>query len=85
MIYSEILRQVQDILVRDFTSENINKINVEIQLGDNGLGIDSLGFLNLLTKLEREFGINIADEYWNSNRLNTVGDIVNYFHSKQGD
>ena len=54
-------------------------------LGAGGLGMDSLGFLKFLTELEKEFQIQIDDDYWDMNRLKTVGEVICYIDEKVGN
>ena len=44
------------------------------------LGADSLDTVELIMKMEEDFGIEIPDE--DAEKLKTVGDVVNYLDSK---
>ncbi len=45
-------------------------------LGEDGLGFDSMGRLDLLGAVEREGGVTIPEKYWSGRRLVTLADIV---------
>ncbi len=46
------------------------------------LGADSLDTVELIMEFEQEFGIEIQDE--DANKIQTVGDAVNYIQEKMG-
>lgn len=58
----------------------IDNFNVEIQtdtpLGAEGLGIDSVGFLEIVLELERLTGITIRDEHLTAESLATAGRLI---------
>ena len=48
-------------------------------LGELGVGLDSLGLVNLLTAVENEFGVELSDEFWAERgplSINEVAEIV---------
>ncbi|WP_233490222.1 acyl carrier protein [Thiocapsa marina] len=49
---------------------------------DKGI-IDSTGILELVTFLEQEFGIQIADEELLPENLDSIDRLVNFIHRKQ--
>lgn len=53
-------------------------------LGVNGVGLDSLEFLKLLTCIEKEFSIQIEDDYWSQEVLNSISKIANYIRKRLG-
>ncbi len=53
-----------------------SKINAQATLQD--LGADSLDMVDIVMKVEEEFGIEINDE--DAEKLHTVQDFVNYVH-----
>jgi len=46
------------------------------------LGADSIGLMELVMKLEEEFGLKIPDE--DIEKIRSVGDAVSYIDSKTG-
>ncbi len=46
------------------------------------LGLDSLDMVDLMMRLEQEFGVRIPDE--DHSKIATVGDLVNYLKQEQG-
>lgn len=51
-------------------------------LGTNGVGLDSLEFLKLLTYIEKEFSIQIEDDYWSQEILDNISKIANYIRKR---
>ena len=49
----------------------------------NDLLCDSLDVLDIVLRIEKEFGIRISDEVMES--FHTVDDIINYVSSKEGN
>lgn len=43
------------------------------------LGADSLDMVEIIMKLEEQFGVEISDE--DAERLKTVGDVIDYIHA----
>jgi acyl carrier protein len=66
--------KVQEI-VADKLGVEKTKITPEASFIDD-LGADSLDTVELIMKMEEEFGIEIPDE--EAEKLKTVGDVVNY-------
>ena len=76
------------------TAERVKKIVVEhlgvdeSKVTDNAsfvddLGADSLDTVELVMAFEEEFGIEIPDE--DAEKLQTVGDAINYIRQNQGE
>lgn len=54
-------------------------IEFDQPLGELGVGLDSLGLVNLLTAVENEFGVELSDEIWTDRgplSVNELGEIV---------
>jgi len=66
--------KVQEI-VADKLGVEKTKITPEASFIDD-LGADSLDTVELIMKMEEEFGVEIPDE--EAEKLKTVGDVVNY-------
>ena len=50
------------------------------------IGLDSLGYLNLLEGLERTFGVAIdLDQEEDHSFLHTIGNIVRFLRTRQGE
>ena len=67
-------------LVSKATACGPEKISVETSLIDD-LDLDSLDIVELMLKIEDEFGIEIPAE--NAEEMKTVQDVVNYLKAKQ--
>jgi len=52
-------------------------VNVQSTLQD--LGADSLDMVDIIMKIEEEFGIEINDE--DAEKLHNVQDVINYIHA----
>jgi acyl carrier protein len=76
---SLILEEIKSIIAgqleikRETISENSNIFN--------DLGADSLDVIELVSLLEEQFDIQIPEE--ESNKITTVGDVVNYVEEKK--
>jgi len=70
--------KVQEIVAEKLGVEK-SKITMEASFIDD-LGADSLDTVELIMKMEEDFGIEIPDE--DAEKLKTVGDVVNYLDSK---
>ncbi|MEW6609338.1 MAG: acyl carrier protein [bacterium] len=60
------------------------EISNDQPLSTNGVGLDSLDFLKLLTSIEKEFSIQIEDDYWSQEVLNNISKIANYIRKRLG-
>jgi acyl carrier protein len=68
-------------LISDSTKIDISKITLETSFVDD-LNLDSLDIVELMMKMEDEFGVEIPEE--DAEGLKTVKDIVAYLEKKQG-
>ena len=66
--------------VGDAVNVEKSKITGETSFIDD-LNLDSLDIVELMMKMEDEFGIEIAEE--DTESLRTVGDVVTYLKSKK--
>ena len=67
-------------LISDATKIDNSKINLETSFVDD-LNLDSLDIVELMMKMEDEFGVEIPEE--DAEGLKTVKDIVAYLEKKQ--
>jgi acyl carrier protein len=67
-------------LISDATKIDIAKINPETSFVDD-LNLDSLDIVELMMKMEDEFGVEIPEE--DAEGLKTVQDIITYLEKKQ--
>lgn len=67
-------------LISDATKVDLGKIKLETNFVDD-LNLDSLDIVELMMKMEDEFGIEIPEE--DAEGLKKVSDVVNYLQSKQ--
>ncbi len=66
-------------LVSEATKIEAEKIKRETSFIDD-LNLDSLDIVELMMKMEDEFGVEIPEEQ--AEKLKTVGDVVTYLESK---
>lgn len=66
------LERLQDILIRDY---EVAREAISADAALEPFGVDSLGMMELLFEIEKEFGITIPNE---PVELGTVGQVVTY-------
>jgi acyl carrier protein len=68
-------------IVAEQLGKDVNDITIQASFIDD-LGADSLDIVELVMKMEEEFGIEIPDE--DAEKIKTVNDVVEYIkaHSK---
>ena len=59
-------------------SADVARLPDDTPLFGEGLGLDSLTGLELLTAIRQEFGVDIASEDLNLDSLETIGTLVAY-------
>ena len=67
-------------LISSATSVDASKISVQTRFVDD-LNLDSLDMVELMMKMEDEFGVEIPDD--DAEGLKNVGDVVSYLEKKQ--
>jgi len=71
--------------IRNFVSEitftDIDKIKEDTLLFEESI-FDSLGFLSLITFIEEEFGIEVAEDELNEENFESVKAVVNFIGTK---
>ncbi|WP_217585637.1 acyl carrier protein [Lentibacillus saliphilus] len=75
---ADVFDRVKDIIVDQLDVE-ASKVTMEASFKDD-LDADSLDVVELVMELEDEFDMEIADE--EAEKINTVGDAVNYINSQ---
>ncbi|GGE16597.1 acyl carrier protein [Marinithermofilum abyssi] len=75
---ADTLERVQRIIV-DHLGVDPSEVTPEASIKDD-LGADSLAVMDLIMELEDEFQMEISDEQ--AEKINTVGDVVNYIESR---
>lgn len=84
MPYQTILNAVQAQLVH----QNLvyeKAITLETRLGEEGLGFDSLGILELLLAIEKDCGVQLRDEGLSNEAVLTFGGLVRYVTGLKGE
>lgn len=76
---ADVFDRIKDIIVDKLDVEE-SKVTMEASFKDD-LEADSLDVVELVMELEDEFEMEIADE--EAEKINTVGDAVNYINSTQ--
>lgn len=73
------LQRLQDLLIRDY---GLTREDIRPDATLEGFGVDSLGMMELLFAIEKEFGIAIPNE---QAELHTVGQVVDYIDRLAGE
>ncbi|MDQ7038727.1 MAG: acyl carrier protein [Aquificota bacterium] len=68
-------------IIADQLGVEVEKVTPEAKFVDD-LGADSLDVVELIMAFEEEFGIEIPDE--DAEKIQTVGDVINYLKEKVG-
>jgi acyl carrier protein len=76
---ADVFERVKNIIVEQLDVEE-DKVTMEASFKDD-LDADSLDVVELVMELEDAFDMEIADE--EAEKINTVGDAVNYIDSSQ--
>ena len=76
---ADIVAKVKDIIINELGVE-AEKVTASASFVED-LGADSLDTVELVMAFEEEFGIEIPDE--DAEKLQTVGDAVNYIQQHQ--
>ncbi|MCH5584965.1 acyl carrier protein [Shimazuella sp. AN120528] len=75
---ADTLERVTQIIVERLDVE-ADEVTLEASIKED-LGADSLDVVDLIMELEDEFNLTIEEE--DAEKINTVGDIVNYISAK---
>jgi acyl carrier protein len=75
---ADTLERITKIIVERLDVEEA-EVTLEASIKED-LGADSLDVVDLIMELEDEFGLTIEEE--DAEKINTVGDIVNYISAK---
>lgn len=74
--------RIKNIIADSLSVEDSKKIEDHSKLAED-LGADSLDTVELIMKLEEEFGIEIPDE--DAEKIQTFGDVVAFIDKKMGE
>lgn len=80
----DVTKRVVEIIFQLLPYLTESDIEPKLYLGKNGLGMESMSFLELLVKVQQEFDIMIEDDYWDINTLDCTEKIVDYIMKKGG-
>lgn len=53
-----------------------DELRLDVSLGEDGLGLDSMGRLELLRAVEQELHVTIPEAYWGSKRFKNLDDLI---------
>ena len=76
---SQIIDKVKEIIVEKLDVEE-SEVTLEASFTDD-LNANSLDAIDLIMEFEKKFGITM-DDYEEAEKINTVGDAINYIKSK---
>jgi len=76
---SEVVEKVTSIIV-DRLGVTKEQVTLEASFKED-LSADSLDVVELIMELEEEFGIEISEE--DTDKISTVGDVIQYIESRQ--
>ncbi|MBN2372567.1 acyl carrier protein [bacterium] len=68
--------------IRRIIKKRILKRGEDVEISDtqplDRLGIESLAFLRMLTEVEKEFSLQIADDFWDQDSWNSISSLADY-------
>lgn len=67
-------------IIRDACALKEDNITFETNLGD--ISLDSLTFIEVIVRIEQEFGFEFDDEDLNIDDWGTIGDVIHYVEGK---
>ena len=67
-------------IIRDACALKEDNITFETNLGD--ISLDSLTFIEVIVRIEQEFGIEFDDEDLNIDDWGPIGDVIHYVEGK---
>ena len=67
-------------IIRDACALKEDNITFETNLGD--ISLDSLTFIEVIVRIEQEFGVEFDDEDLNIDDWGTIGDVIHYVEGK---
>lgn len=74
----DVERELVDLVRDDLLGGTDRPIQLDEPLGQSGVGLDSLGVLQLVTAIEAEFGIAVPDDFLTSHGSVTLAEIVDF-------
>jgi acyl carrier protein len=73
----DLRRQVLEIAGRLMREHRIQGApSLDVPLGEDGLGLDSVGCLDLMGAIETECGLLLPEKYWTSRRLRDLNELI---------
>lgn len=82
---TELRNELKTLIVETLRLENLSARDIEDSAplwGDEGLGLDSIDALELVTALESRYGLKIADEDMDQEQLATVERLAEFIRSQ---
>ncbi|NJO16161.1 MAG: acyl carrier protein [Thioploca sp.] len=81
-----VINRLKDLIAQDLDA-NIDReeIDDDVPLFEEGLGLDSVVLVELISLVEKEFKIKFADEELNPESFSTVKVLADVISSKQND
>lgn len=56
----------------------VNQIDMQLPLSEEGIGLDSIGRLTLLGEIEKVFYTEFPEEYWGRSTFRNLQEIVDF-------
>ena len=75
--------QVKDTIFRIINERLLPQVvldngSLSLSPGPSGIGIDSMGFLQLMLAIEETFGVEISDDKWSYASFKTLQMVIDY-------
>lgn len=81
---AEIKSYVLDVIVNVMNYEVNDPVADDTPVGPGGIDLDSLSLLELMSKVEKEYGVKVADEDYEELATCTLGELVGFIERRRG-
>ena len=82
-MYVPIVDQLKEIIAYKLdVNLNIDEIDENVSLFEDGLGLDSIAIVDLILAIEKEFSLEFGDEELNSRLFNNLSSLAQFIQPK---
>lgn len=79
----DIEKKVKEVILRAFDAQiDPEDIDVEVPLMEDGIGLDSVSILEIITGIEEEFELTVEDEEISDELFESISSLIDYVRRK---